>query len=172
MSWVLVTPPAAQLVDLKEAKQQCRVDGDDENPVLQRAIDAAMSWLDGYRGVLGRCILSQSWRRTIPGGAGTVRFPFPDVSCVSAEFADDAGGAATYVIRDTDRIELRSVQGRPVNVTITAGFGNVSDVPPAIKQAALMLVDFYYNNRGGGSEGRGVPPEVDAMISPFRVWRV
>lgn len=169
MSWSLVAAPAGQLISLQEAKQQCRVDGDEEDELLQRAIDTAVSWLDGYRGVLGRCILNQSWRLTALHGVGMVRFPFPDVSSVSVQYGDDEGGDAPYAVRGADRIDLRGTGGRPVMVTVVAGFGSLANVPPAIKSAALLLVDHLYNDRG---DGGGLPTEVDQIISPFRVWRV
>lgn len=173
MRMTLVTAPQA-FVGLTEARQQCRVPPDEESDeVLRRAIVAAISYLDGYRGVLRRCIVTQQWKMDLPFPGRRVALPFPDISEVVATFADDVGGAVAHDLSADGRgIYFATQYRRPVEILITAGFGPVESVPGAIRQAALMLVDHFYRQRGGLSEGPGIPPEVDAMISPFKVWRL
>ena len=105
MTPVLVTPPAGELVDMEQLKLQCRTDGPEEEQLLAGYVAAAIGWLDGWGGLLGRAILPQSWALDVTA-AGRVRLPMPDVVAVSAEYATgaeplalsiDAGGAVVEV---------------------------------------------------------------------------
>lgn len=172
MRLTLVEPPVP-FITLDEAKAHCRVDHSDEDLLLQQAIDAAISHLDGYRGILRRCIVNQVWRLDVARPYRTVRLPFPDISAVSVAFTDEPSGAVPFEqAHDGLALTFGGVLGRPIAITFTAGFGPAEDVPAAIKIAALMLVNFFYNQRGGDGEGIAYPPEVDAMVSQFKVWRV
>lgn len=109
----------------------------------------------------------------IPRPGRSVRLPFPDVSHAEVRFLDEPLTPVPFEATHGGlALEFGTRWGRPISITFTAGFGDVAAVPPAIKIAGLMLVDFFYNQRGGFSEGPGFPPEVDAMIAPFKVWRV
>lgn len=173
MRLTLVTPPQA-FITVDEARQQCRAEDEGEtNAVLERAIDAAISYLDGYRGILRRCIVDQQWRMDLAHPGRTARLPFPDIKDVTVAYGDIAAGAVPFeMCCDGIALNFGIRPVRPVAVTFTAGFGNVHEVPVAIKQAGLMLVNFFYNHRGGDSDGPAFPPEVDAMVSQFKVWRI
>jgi uncharacterized phiE125 gp8 family phage protein len=58
----LVSPPDVLPLSLDEVKLHCRVDGDDEDDLLNALIAAAVGFLDGRSGILGRCMISQTWR--------------------------------------------------------------------------------------------------------------
>lgn len=56
-----------------------------------------------------------------------------------------------------------------VKVTFVAGFGDAEAVPAALKQAILLLVDFWYSNRSAvdiGSPGP-IPFGVDSLLNLF-----
>lgn len=165
-----VTPPAEHPISLQQAKMQCRVDDDYEDDLIQMDIDAAVSWLDGQRGVLRRCIVDQVWRADIDRLGGYVALPFPDVSAVSASFTDDQAGPVDFDRTDCG-LRVRGGFGRPAALTFTAGFGGPDDVPPAICRAILLLVGHFFEVRTGEGGG-GIPREVDELISPFRLLRV
>lgn len=58
---VRTLPRLGAPITLTEAKTQTRVDHDDEDLLLQHYIDAA-SLLDGPTGLVGRCLVTQSWQ--------------------------------------------------------------------------------------------------------------
>lgn len=165
-----VSPPAAHPVSLEDARMQCRVDSDDEDWLIQQSIDAAVSWLDGQRGVLRRCIVNQVWRADISRLGDYVALPFPDVSEVSGVFTDGPAGSVVFD-HDACGLYIRGGLGRPASFTFTAGFGDPQDVPPAICKAILMLTAYFFDTRDG-SDGGGIPRAVDDLISPFRLLRV
>lgn len=75
-----IAPPTAQVVTLEEMKEHLRLlPGDDhEDLLIQSLIDAAVSWLDGWDGVLGRCIMLQTWQ--IEAADLVAFFRLPDVT--------------------------------------------------------------------------------------------
>jgi len=173
MRLTLVEPPAS-FIELNEARQHCRADPDEElDAVVERSVNAAISFLDGYRGILRRCIVNQEWRLDVAAPLRTVRLPFPDISGVAVRFADgDEAMVPFEICHDGLALNFGMRIGRPITITFTAGFGTVDDVPPAIKTAALMLTNFFYRQRGGQDDGPGFPPEVDVLVAPYKVWRV
>jgi len=175
MRLVLVTPPAAQPITLTEVKEQARVSHDDEDLLLQHYIDAATAWLDGPTGILGRCLVTQTWRAELTAVPGPIWLPFPDSSIDSAVFTDPVAGELVHelVLRD-QRPLLRPTRGlgRPAAITFTAGYGAPADVPAAIRQAMLLLVTEWYEHRQVTGAGTALPFAVDALLTPYRRVRL
>ncbi len=179
MGYRLITPPAATPVTLAEAKAQVRVDHSDEDGKIEAMIAAATSYLDGRSGVLGRCIVTQTWELTLDAfPAEEIEIPLGPVQSVPAlTYVDLAGATQTVSSGDyyldtasptawvMPEIEWPSTMeaANAVTVRFVAGTA-VADVPPAIKHALLLLVSAWYEDRAGS----GMPPAVDSLIAPFR----
>lgn len=185
---VRTVAPTATLVTLADAKLHCRVDGGDEDVLITALVKAAQDYLDGYSGVLGRALLTQTWRQDFDAFSDTMRLPVGNLLAVSSVTYYDASNAqqtlassvytafsdtlGPYVTRKPGQA-WPSTYTRPdaVSVTWTAGYGATSAaVPAAIKQAALLLVGHWYDNRAAvnvGSSVAEVPFAVDALIAPF-----
>lgn len=178
----LVDPPA-ELLTLPEVKTHLRVDGPYEDTYIQGLIAAAVGWMDGWQGVLGRCILTQTWA-TRHGVLVDMDLPFPDVQSAVVTYLDAAGATQTvapgdYRVRTergvgrlilADGFAAPTLQaGRDDAVTVTAVYGR-AEAPHGLKAAALMLIAHWYQNREGA--GGSVPPAVDALITPWRVGLV
>lgn len=175
MRLVLVVPPAAQPITLSEAKAQARVAHDDEDLLIQHYIDAATAWLDGPAGILGRCLVTQTWRAEIDAITGPIPLPFPDSVVDSVMFSDEEGGELPYhVLRQDQRLLLRPTAGlsRPAAITFTAGYGAPANVPAAIRQAMLLLVTQWYEHRQVTGTGTALPFAVEAMLAPYRRIRL
>lgn len=180
----LITPPAA-LLSLEEAKLHLRVDGAEEAPLINAYIAAAVNYMDGWNGVLGRCILPQTWAvRTC--ALQSMALPFPDVRSAVVTYLDAAGDSQTV---DTADYRVRTIRGvgqltfaigfsaptllagRDDAVLVSAEYG--FDTPPQpLKIAALMLVAHWYQNREAvvtGTIATQVPMAVDTLITPYRV---
>jgi len=178
LTLVRTTAPTVAPITLSEAKAQTRVDHDDEDVLLQHYIDAATSFLDGPTGILGRCLVTQTWRMEIDAVTGPILLPFPDSTIDGAVFSDAVGGDLDYHIGLQDqRLLLRpnSGHGRPVEITFTAGYGAAAAVPAAIRQAMLLLIGQWYDNREAvtvGAAGSLMPMAVDALLAPYRRIRL
>lgn len=175
---ILVTPPAA-LLSLPEVKMHLRVDYSHEDSLLEGFIAAAVGWMDGWRGVLHRCILTQTWALRAEALAD-MRLPFPDVVSAVVTYLDTAGVSQTVNANDyrvrtikgqgslifsTGYAAPAVLAGRDDAVTVTAVYG-FAEAPPALKVAALMLVSHWYQNREGA--GERIPPAVHTLVSPWR----
>lgn len=183
---VLVTAPAAPVITAAEVKAHAAVDTTDDDTMLGALVDAAIAHVDGYTGILGRCLVNQSWRVDLadwPCG-GLIRLPFPDVSAITSikyydednaeQTIDDANyqrveDARGHLVRMVDDFAAPAVYDDrldAVRVTFVAGYGAAADdVPAAIRVALWMLAAHWYSNREGQGE---VPPHVMSLLAPYR----
>jgi uncharacterized phiE125 gp8 family phage protein len=185
----LVTPPAATPVSLAEAKAHLRKDDTDEDTLIEGLIAAATAHLDGSTGILGRCLVTQTWRQDLDQWPcdGTIRLPLLPAQSATVQYVA-ADGTPTalptndfQLVADARGASVRRVDGatwpnlacRPdaVRVTFIAGYGAAAAVPMAIKQAMLLLVGHWFENREAVQIGQApseLPLAVDALIRPYR----
>lgn len=181
--------PSGYPITRTEVKAQLQIDDADTSwdTLLDNFISAATSYVDGWSGILGRCLLTQTYEVRFECFEGEFDLPFPDVSAVVVKYYDTAGTLQTYssayyqVVQETCGAEVSIyptspypavsiVREDPVVITVTAGYGTASDVPAAIKQGMLMLIGHWFSNREAVSEGQftELPLGVKAMFAPFR----
>lgn len=216
---VLVSAPAKGIMTLAEAKAQCRVDGQDDDVLLNGLILAVTSYLDTKSGITGRALVTQTWRQDfygwpnsynglyIPISSNAYDYPWqqswqpysgdyglrlpmePVQSITSVQYYDTSNVLQTV---DASKYDLYTdelgpfvrmnpkvfvwpgVYVRPDAVKITFVAGEAS-VNPAIKQAALLLVQHWYQlaisagSSGADTQNFQAPPAVDALLS--NAWR-
>jgi len=169
----LITGPASEAVTLAELKAHLRILHADEDVLIQSLGTAATAYLDGWKGILGRAIMLQTWRDEFPGW-GCLRLSLPDVSGVVVSYVDAAGdsfpAAEFEVFGDAmgAYVEASGPSAKVVYVEYTCG------LPVAqlalIKVAIKMLVAHWYENRSGAAQAglAEVPLAFSAMITPLR----
>ena len=177
--------PASAPVSLDQAKAHLRVDHDDEDTLIQAFIDAATAHLDGWSGVLGRALVTQTWSQMFDRFEPRLRLPMPAQTVVSVTCVDPDGLTVTvdapdYVLR-TDALgsfvetahdahwpAVRDQTGA-VSVAFTCGEPG-SSVPAPIRAAILLMVGDLYASREGVVTGTIVAenPTVAALIAPYR----
>lgn len=152
-----VTPPVAPVVALPDLKAFLRITSGDDDAVLVALEAAAVAHLDGYRGVLGRCIGEQTW--SLPGAAGCdLRLPFPDISAVT-----DAAAVALPYRRDALGVVMTpAVTGE---VRFTAALP--PELLPVVKAAICMWVQTEFHGITG-AEAEARSRSFDAIIGPIR----
>lgn len=155
------TPPEGAVVSLSELKAHLRVDGDEDDTLIMALEQSAVAHLDGWRGVLGRCILHQTWQVDYPA-AGTFLLPFPDVTAVEA-----SAGTATL---SHDSLGSRVTLTEAATVTLLVAMPE--DALEAVRLIIKLLVGHWYEHREGSSATalRDAPLAVDTLLSPLR-WR-
>lgn len=180
---VRTAAPATTPVTLAEAKAHLRVDHSDDDTLITGLIAAATDHLDGWTGILGRAVITQTWRQDYAGFGCTLRLPLHPVASVSGvtyydadnaqqtlatsvyELLTDAGGPYISLKADQSWPGTKSRTGA-VSVTFVAG---EATAPPAIKAAILITVAHLYDNRGSeGPEAMSLPPAAGALIKPYR----
>lgn len=162
---VRTVAPASPLITLAEARVWCHEDSTDQDALLQLLIDAATSELDGMTGILGRCLIAQTWRFDFDSFAHEIRLPLAPLIAVTSVSWKDAPGASQTVaptvyhaVEDALSPVVRLASGqswptpaiRPDAVSITAqlGYGaSATDVPGGIRFAAQLAIADGYANR-------------------------
>lgn len=144
----LITAPTAAVVTLADMKAYLRVDSADEDVVVQQLIDAAVAYLDGWGGVLGRCIMPQTW--AFEAVAGDVESPMPDVTAAtqnSAALLTDG----TFIAVPADG-EVQITCALPERYL------------PKVQGAVMMMVSDWFDNRAAGA----MPPAAHAIVTSMR----
>lgn len=139
---IRITPPTAEIVTLDDARAHLRVDHDHDDMLIQTYLDAATAWVDGFDGVLGRCVMEQTWRATAE-----------EARCMVAPLDTIA-----VVVNDDDTVDY----------TIAMPAEKV----PSVRAAILLLVGYWYEQRQASVEGNWAeaPMAVRSLLTPLRVW--
>lgn len=179
----LVTPPAEAPVTLAEARAHCKADTADDT-MLQVYLDAAVAHVDGAEGVLGRCLVTQTWDWTLDAFSGVLSVPLPTLQDVVSITYRDADGA-TQTLAEADYMvsgqTITCPDGWPgtdgyagaVTVRFTAGYGDAADVPATAKALILLLTEDFYRSRGAtDAEAFAENPAVARLIRSIKRWRV
>lgn len=176
----LVTAPAA-LFTLAEAKAHLRVEHDEEDALIATYLAAAVAHFDGYSGILGRCLLNQVWKVTLPVfPARAFSLPLPGVQTVTIAYLDANNveqtlGQNDFFIGCDGVVHFLPETGWPasyarpdaVRITFTAGYGATPDkVPAPIRAAVLFKLGDLFNQRGGSNGNEAL---INTLIAPYRL---
>lgn len=164
------TAAPAALLSTAQAKAHLVVEHDDDDVLIADYVQTAIDYLDGYGGVLGRALVSQTWRLWLgcfPVGA--IALPLPPLISVSEILYVDTDGveqtldAALYSVIDGERARVEPAYGeswpstrrqsRAVKVTFVAGYGAPAAVPAPFRQLVRIILGDLYKNRESGVEG-------------------
>ncbi|KZY05265.1 hypothetical protein A3721_15150 [Sulfitobacter sp. HI0023] len=180
------TAPAETPVSLAEAKAHLRVEPEvtAEDGLITGLVAAATAHLDGRAGILGRCIVTQTWVQKYDHWHRIMRLPFPDVQSVAVSYVDLDGAAQTvapglYTIQEDaigGYVRFEDAFARPsigpdvtgVSITFDAGFGVASNVPSAIKAAILLHIGTLYEYRETMADGVQPTNAHEMLIAPYR----
>ncbi len=97
----------------------------------------------------------------------------------SLYFVDTAGEPGRLALRNNASWPISQRMSNGISIDFTAGYGNASAVPQALKQGMLVHIGQLYEHRGEGLRFRGdqisvqsLPDIVQAMYQPFRIQRL
>lgn len=189
MTPLALTPPAQEPVSLPEAKMFLRLDQMEEDELLGTLITAARLMVEAAS---GRCLVDQAWRIVIDRwpDSGEIRLPLSPLSAITAARVYDVLGAAQDVAHGALQLDtaadpplVRIVAEVPeigrsrgaIEIDVVAGFGaTASAVPALLRQAVLRLAARWFERRGDvvGRDAQALPPEIMALIAPFRRARL
>ena len=184
---VVVIEPPQPVVTLVEAKKHLIVEHSDDDTLIETYILAATTWLDGPAGRLGRALGVQvlEWQ-SCAWPCKDFRLPYPpEIEVVSVRYIDPDGVAQVWPFPTPLYFDdLPALRGRDGDLKIRyrAGYGTASGdpvvwtnaVPAPIKVAIMMLVHQWYHTRSPvvvGATVETLPFAVEALLSPFRVYR-
>lgn len=188
ITWNYVTPPSAEPVTLVEAKSHLREDGDGQDTLIESLITAARELVEGSTGrVLMPCVIRQYFDEF--DECGYLRLsPVPVRSIASIAYLDtngdeqelDQADCGVDVVSEPARLEIPNA-GWPATydvinavwVNVNAGYADAASVPRALKQAILLLVGHWYENREAINIGNIVadlPLAVDSLCKRWAVY--
>jgi uncharacterized phiE125 gp8 family phage protein len=191
-SLALITAPAAEPFTTAQAKSHLRVTESADDTLIDTLILAARKRAESD---LGRALITQTWEMYLD------EFPFnyspgivppraPLQSVTSIKYIDNDGVEQTWSSADY-RVDVKSEPGRitpewseswptprvitnAVTVKYVAGYGDAStDIPQDIRQAMLMLIGHWYENRESivvGTITAPVPQSYEWLIAPHKVF--
>jgi len=158
-------PQSWEIVTLGEAKSHLRVDSTDDDFVITSMIKAACKYCEGFQ---RRTYITQTrylWLDAFPSGDHIV-MPYPPLqSITSILYYDTDDTEATFAatnyyvdaVNDPGRVYLNYGYSWPttalrprngIKITYVAGYGTLtSSLPDMVRQAALMLIGHWYENR-------------------------
>lgn len=184
--------PAATPLSLDEVRSHLRVDHHDDDELLEALIDVVTERLDGYTGVVGRALVTQTWRQEWSDFPPSrwLSLPLSPVQSVTVEYLDESDvlrtlDPATYYVVNLPSgpfVELDEdadwpdTADRPdaVKVTSVCGYGDTAaSVPRPIRQAGLLMLSELYEHRESvavGVSAASIPMTLTAerLIAPFR----
>jgi uncharacterized phiE125 gp8 family phage protein len=190
---VRTVEPAITPVSLADVKAQLRVDHTDDDMMIGALLLAATERFDGWTGILGRCLVEQTWRQEFACFSGCLRLPLAPVlsvdsityfdgenaqqtldTSVYALFADTLG---PYVGSKPDQSWPGSYSRRDaISVTFKAGYATTqaqgetpaqSTVPEPIKLAMILQVKLNYDPLEPAVR-ESYQRAIDALVAPFR----
>ncbi len=183
---VRTVAPATTPVSLTEVKAHCRVDGTDSDGVLTGLLAAAVDHLDGWTGVLGRALVTQTWRQDFDGFDRHMRLPVGPVASITSITSRNAAGQLATVSSDEYALKTDELgayarfkdgysfptdlnETTAVSITYVAGTA-AADVPASIKAAIMLLVSHWNEHREAVTDGSTaeLPLGVKALIAPHR----
>jgi uncharacterized phiE125 gp8 family phage protein len=185
MTPIPIEGPAVEPVTVSEMRGFLRLDDGAEDALVADLIRAARLQVEAFA---GRVLLSSRWRLLLdrwPLG-GIVTLSIGPVLAVEAVRVTGASGAAAlvaptlYDLAPGDPARLVVEAGRPepfpllagIAIDLRAGYGeSPADVPAPLVQAVRLLVARSFEHRGDGEEPPP-PPELHALLAPFRRARL
>lgn len=183
-----LTDAATEPVSLAEAKAHLRVTAADDDTLIEALIKAARQACENE---LGRALITQIWQKTLDVFPESIDLPYPPVQAVqSIDYLDEAGAltvlpAASYTLDDRSEpawlvpaydyewpATLDAVNA--VTVTYTAGYGDATAVPEAIKAWIKLHVGHLYENREATLIGAPIVPLpfLNGLLDGYRVVSV
>ena len=198
MGLSLVTGPTQEPVTLAEAKQHCRIDSTDEDGLLAGIILAARIYCEGEtrRAFLTQTVdytIDYQWPYLPNGYCRGIILPLGNLQSVtSISYVDQDGvtqvlSSTQYTVR-TDETSGQiteaygatwpSVRTSPSAITVRCVVGWLpSQFPDDLRQALLMLVGAWYENRetvvtGSAFTPSALPMATEAILSRYRISRI
>lgn len=198
MGWdrlALISPPEGDVITLAEAKMHLHEESDDYNDLIAALISAAQAMVEGPNGI-GRALLTQTWRLNMDRWPHWPYWPSaridlhlsPVQSVSSIKYIDQSGveqtlDAAAYKVNveaSPAHVERGYNHSWPparretasIKVEFIAGYGDTADaVPPAIKEAMLLIIGHLYQNREATAQSTlaEMPLGANALLDPYRV---
>jgi len=187
-SLTVSSQPAAEPLSTLEAKQHLRVDHNADDTYIDGLVKAARINAETY---LRRSLINTTWVMKMDCFPSVIRPPRSPLSSVSSlTYLDTDGTSQTLTVNTDYVVDSSSEPGRiypaygtswpstraienAVTLTFVAGYGTAgSNVPQSIRQALLLMVGTWYEQREGvviGTITAELPMAVESLLASERI---
>ncbi|WP_421440422.1 head-tail connector protein [Agrobacterium tumefaciens] len=133
---VLVTPPTALPVSVADVKKALRIDSNDDDSTIETLIQSAVDHYEGWTGILGICLVEQTWRQSFDRFSRSFCLPLgPVIEAISVSWRNAAG-------------QISTVPAASYNLETSAGgqsqicFRNAFTQPSDLDERAAVTVEY------------------------------
>lgn len=181
----VTTQPATEPVTLTEAKAHLKVEHTADDELINMLIQAAREQVEL---LTGRGLITQTVTEVLdlfPSGGDPIRLSIGQLrSVTSITYTNDAGAQTTldpsvYVVHaynDPPLVSLAHSQTWPtpkqqaqvISIVYSVGYGTAAEVPAALKQAMLLSLTHWYENRTDSV--RRMPTQAEFLTFRYRIW--
>jgi hypothetical protein len=165
----LVTPPAVAPVLVADLKLHLRVAHNDDDTDITAKAAGVVAALDGWGGMLGRCIMPQTWAVDAKGPGPHV-LPFPDASSIAAVSGGDPV-AVTTERRGMGFVVTAASVAADQAVTISAVYGLPATRLPSAQTLIKLMVQREFDAMAG-ADYDAITRTIDWHLSQLRWVRV
>lgn len=186
-----VTGSPANIITLAEAKDHLEIDHSDKDSYINTLIAAASEMLDGFDGMVGKCIMEQTitWSFDLAKISDEREISLPVVpvrSITSVSYFDENNASQSIavdqftltanediaVVYPIESFTWPTVYDRVDNVTFTLACGFADgEEPDALKHACKLIIGHWFENREASSDKniKAIDFAVDALIGRYKI---
>lgn len=157
--------PSGYAITTAEAKSHLRVDGSDEDALIDLYIEVATELVEAQA---GRVLLTQTWVEEFKTSSKRVNLTKSPVSSItSVKYYDTDNNQQTATLSDftlvksedspyinSDNWPAAYSRADAYEVTYVSGYGVAADTPAKLRQAILLIVGQYYEHRMNATEAK------------------
>ena len=192
MPLIRISPPATLPVSLEEMKSHSHIDGELADARISDFLRTATAKLDGRDGLLGRCLITQSWRLALDGFPPAIVLPLPPCQAVLGITYLDSAGALQILAPDayqvfglggSDPAQILPPFGgvfpaarrwpESVIVEFRSGYGDAAaDVPEPLRTAIKMHAAHLFEHRESVAAGTftELSQGYHDLALDYRIW--
>lgn len=180
---VVTSEPAIEPVSLATAKLHCKIDTSEDDDLVTVLISTARRWCEARIAQQFITATRVLYLDRLPGDVITI--PYPPLQAVSGITYVDSGGTTQTWSSSLYDVDIKTLPGRirpkwgqtwpdvreqmnAVAVTYTCGYGlTAATVPTPIRQAMLLLIGHWYENREAINVGNivsDVPLTIESLL--------
>ena len=179
MQLKIIERPEQDVVALEDVKEHLRVTVNDEDLLIENYTSAAVQFCEDYQ---NKYYLNTKVKLILDNLHFPVQLPRPPLQSVDKIELQQRDGtlvewdSSNYVVDDSGNfVWIRLADGytlpadlankQVLQITYTAGHADAEDVPQKIKEAILLLIGHWYENRLAVLSTGAVPQELTLTVA-------